>query len=357
MEVIKLNPDFEDLNNPQTIIYHVEKLQKSLKAENKSKRLFKVKSANEWIEEAKITPIPQMLFGELWHEGEISILFADSNLGKSILAVQIADSISKGKAIAGFTLEAEKQTVLYFDFELSSKQFEVRYSIKNEVEKIFENHYSFDENFKRIEFNIDAEIPTESAFENYFNDSLEQSITETGARILIIDNITYLKNETERSKDALPLMQYLKKLKNKYQLSILILAHTPKRDLSRPITQNDLGGSKMLYNFADSCFAIGQSHTDINLRYIKQVKARNTAIIYDTENIAVCQIQKSFNFLEFEFVGVGTEREHLKEITEKDRESTIEKTKELSQRGFSQRQISKELNISVGAVNKYLKAQ
>jgi RecA-superfamily ATPases implicated in signal transduction len=356
---IKLNPVFDDLINPleQPEVWnnHFDQLEQKRKEAEQNKGLFKVKTANEWLELAKTSPIPEMLFGEFWHEGEISILFSDSNLGKSILAVQIADSISRGEPIPGFKLEAKKQPVLYFDFELSAKQFEVRYSIRNEAQKVFENHYSFDDNFKRIEINPDAEIPTESTFENYLNQSLEQSIIETGAKILIIDNITYLKNETEQAKHALPLMRYLKDLKSKYGLSILALAHTPKRDLSRPITQNDLGGSKMLYNFIDSCFAIGQSNTDKSVRYIKQIKARNTAIIYDTENVIVCQINKPYNFLAFEFIDFGAEREHLKQITEKDRESLIEQVKELSEKGHSQRSISKELSISLGAVNKYLK--
>lgn len=318
MESIKLNPQFDDLQKPETFINHVEELQKELEDKKQDKGLFKVKTANEWIQQAKTTPIPEMLFGEFWHENEICILFADSNLGKSILAVQIADSISRGEQIHGFKLEAQRQPVLYFDFELSAKQFEVRYSVKSEGQKVFEQHYTFDDNFKRIEINPDAEIPTETSFENYLNQSLEQSIIETGAKILIIDNITYLKNETERAKDALPLMKHLKSLKSKYGLSILALAHTPKRDLSRPITQNDLQGSKMLYNFVDSCFAIGQSNTDRSVRYVKQIKARNTAMIYDTENVIVCQIDKSYNFLSFEFLDFGAEREHLKQISDTD---------------------------------------
>lgn len=355
MEAKKITPNFDDLHNPleqpETIIRHIEELEQKRKEAEENKGLFKVKTANEWLELAKTSPIPEMLFGEFWHEGEICILFADSNLGKSILSVQIADSISKGQQIQGFKLEAKKQTVLYFDFELSAK----RYSIKNEAQKVFENHYSFDDNFKRIEINPDAEIPTESTFENYLNQSLEQSIIETGAKILIIDNITYLKNETERSKDALPLMKYLKALKSKYGLSILALAHTPKRDLSRPITQNDLGGSKMLYNFIDSCFAIGQSNTDKNLRYIKQIKARNTAMIYDTENVIICQIDKLYNFLAFEFIDFGAEREHLKQLTEKDHESKILEALELKKQGLSNVQIAKQFGVSEGAVRKWIK--
>lgn len=355
MKPVKISPKFEDLQQPETFLNHVQEIQKELEVKKQNKGLFKVKTANEWLELAKTTPVPEMLFGEFWHENEICILFADSNLGKSILAVQIADSISRGEQIQGFKQEAKKQPVLYFDFELSAKQFEVRYSVKSETQKVFEQHYRFDKNFKRIEINPDAEIPTESTFENYLNQSLEQSITETGAKILIIDNITYLKNETERSKDALPLMKYLKALKSKYRLSILALAHTPKRDLSRPITQNDLGGSKMLYNFIDSCFAIGQSTTDKNIRYIKQIKARNTAMIYDTENVIVCQLDKPYNFLAFEFLDFGAEQEHLRQITEKDRESKISEAFELKKQGLSNVQIAKQFGVSEGAVRKWVK--
>ena len=229
---------------------------------------------------------------------------------------------------------------MYFDFELSDKQFENRYSLK------FEQHYTFDDNFIRVEINSDAELPENKSFEDYLNQSLAQSIEQTGAKVLIIDNITYLKTETEKAKDALPLMKYLKALKSKYELSILALAHTPKRDLSKPITRNDLQGSKMLINFCDSSFAIGESQKDKNIRYLKQIKQRNTEQIYDAENICICQIDKPFNFLQFEFLNFGNEFEHLKQYTDKDKENVNDKVIELKQQGKSFRDIGHELNIS-----------
>lgn len=326
-----------------------EQLLKQGNEAKESKGLFTVKTASRWIEQAKTRPIPQMLFGELWFEGELCILFADTNLGKSILAVQIGNSISKGEQIRGFKLETPKQPILYFDFELSDKQFENRYSIK------FEQHYNFDNNFIRVEINPDATIPEAQTFEDYLNHSLERSINETGAKVLIIDNLTYLKNETEKAKDALPLMKHLKALKNKYGLSILALAHTPKRDLSKPITRNDLQGSKMLINFCDSSFSIGESHSDKNLRYLKQIKQRNTEQIYDAENVCVCQIDKPLNFLLFEFVNFGKEWEHLKQHTEKDKENLNEKVSELKQQGRTLREIGVELGISHMKASRILK--
>ena len=113
-------------------------------------------------------------------------------------------------------------------------------------------------------------------------------------------------------------MKELKYFKNKYNLSLLILAHTPKRDLSKPITRKDLQGSKMLINFCDSSFALGESSADKGVPYIKMIKARNTEIIYDSENVCVCNINKPSNFLQFEFLNFGSEIQHLKVVSEKE---------------------------------------
>jgi len=321
-------------------------------ADSEQKGLFTVRTATRWMEEASARPIPKMLFGELWFESELCILFADTNLGKSILAVQIGSSISRGEAVPGFRLEADRQKVLYFDFELSDKQFEARYSVN------YERHYAFSENFLRAEINPESTLPDEfNTFEDFLNYSLEKAITETDARILIIDNLTYLKDETERAKDALPLMKHLKALKSRYGLSILALAHTPKRDLSKPLTRNDLSGSKMLINFCDSTFAIGESSQDKHLRYIKQIKARATEIIYDSENVCLCQIGKPGNFLQFEWVNYGTEREHLRQPTEQDKEQRTGEALELRKQGFSNIAIGKRLSVSEGAVRKWFKAE
>jgi hypothetical protein len=276
--------------------------------------LLEVKTANNWIEQASKRPIPRMLFSEFWYEQELCILFADTNVGKTILAVQIADSISCGRSIPGFKLETMAQKVIYCDFELNDKQFQGRYSHN------YGEPYVFSDNFLRVEINPDAVFPEDASFELSLSNAIESVIIETGAKILIIDNITYLRHENERAKDALPLMKHLKMLKNKYNLSLLVLAHTPKRDLTKPLTRNDLQGSKVLMNFCDSSFAIGESSSDSSFRYIKMIKVRSTEHIYDSYNIIVCQITKPDNFLHFNFLHLDSEYKHLKTVTERDRE-------------------------------------
>jgi len=309
-----------------------------------SNNQFIIKTANEWIEDAKARPKPKMLFGELWHENEICILFADTNLGKSILAIQSGVSIASERSTCGLKNEVVAQKVLYFDFELSDKQFENRYSTN------YSEHFQFPSNFIRAEINDAFMCNNIVDFEKEFIKSLETTIIEENIKVIIIDNLTYLKNETEKAKDALSLMKELKTVKNKHNLSMLILAHTPKRDSSKPLTKNDLSGSKMLINFCDSAFAIGESSKENGLKYIKQIKQRNTEQCYGAENVILCQIEKTNSFLQFSFVDFGKEYEHLKtvEIVSKDDRNDL--ILELHNQGKSKVLIAEELKISEGTV-------
>lgn len=317
---------------------------------NKATKMFVVKTARQWIEEAKNKPVPKMLFGTLWFEGEICILFADTNLGKSILAVQIADSLTNGKPIYPFHLETPPQKVLYFDFELSDRQFVNRYS--EQENGCYTNVYDFNENFLRVEINRDNDsFDFLNDYENSIIKSIEKTIEENDAKILIVDNITYFKSDNEKAKDALPLMKQLKTIKEKYQISILALAHTPKRAFAKPLTKDDLQGSKMIINFADSAFAIGDSYQAKNLRYIKQIKERNAGKVYDSENVCVCEVGKSGNFLGFNFLNYGIEAEHLIVKSNISKIEEAEIVQQFIKEGKTQREISENTGFSLGKVN------
>ena len=313
--------------------------------------LFCVRTANTWLKSANKRAIPKMLFGKFWYEGELCILFADSNLGKSILAVQIANAISTGDSVNPFDCEAGKQPVLYCDFELTEKQFEARYSVD------YTNHYEFNEKFYRAELNPDSDMPPGfKDFDDYLSACLEKSIVQTGSRVVVIDNLTYLRSENEKAKDALPLMKHLKALKTRYNLSILALAHTPKRDMTLPITRNDLQGSKMLMNFCDSAFAIGESMQEKSRRYLKQIKQRNTGQVYSETNVCICEITKPSNFLQYEFTGYGIEADHLRKQTRSLLPEQATEALRLRETGLTLREIGDLMGKSFQQVDRLIKA-
>ena len=286
-----------------------------------------LKSANQTIEDASKRPDPEQLYLELWYEGEVCCLFADSNLGKSIFAVQMADEI------------ALKHKVIYVDCELSDKQFQLRYCNPETNER-----HIFPDNLVRAEVNPYA-IGAEN-YEDAIIRDIEAAAEKTGTKVIIIDNLTYLCNSSDKSVDAGIFMMKLMALKKKKDLSLLIIAHTPKRDLSSPITQNHLAGSKKLYNFFDSVFAIGMSAKDRNLRYVKQVKVRAGAFRYDAGNVLVYEIEKTNGFLRFNFREFATEEEHLRHRETPEVNDNEARILELSKQGLSCRKIADQVGRS-----------
>ena len=149
-------------------------------------------------------------------------------------------------------------------------------------------------------------------------------------------------------------MIQLNNLKKRYELSILVLAHTPKRSLDCPITSNDLAGSKRLYNFFDSVFAIGKSAQDSGLRYVKQLKVRYGTYSYDADNVIIYEIEKVDAFLQFVQRGYSTEKEHLKKLGDNESCQRDSQILQLSQSGKSVREIASQVNCGKSTVSRII---
>ena len=87
----------ENSNNmgPQPEFELNEQTQAAIKSDFKVRRLFTTKNGREMLESEEVCEAPQCLFGHLWHEGETALMFGERSVGKSVLAVQIADSITR----------------------------------------------------------------------------------------------------------------------------------------------------------------------------------------------------------------------------------------------------------------------
>ncbi|MBX3294169.1 MAG: AAA family ATPase [Acidobacteria bacterium] len=295
------------------------------------------------------------LLGRFWAEGDLAVLFSDTGAGKSILATQIAQSVASGVAIGGFDLDVASQRVVYFDLELTREQFDRRYSNDDpNAPAKFPFHRNFIRSQPRAYHQLPEDFGTETEF---ITDSIVRLVRFTEASVVIIDNITWLNNSSQTGNAASRIMKALARIRREYGLSILVLAHTPKRYAAWPFTLNDLQGSKMIANFADSVFALGRSRLGADVRYLKCLKQRNTPAEPD-DRVATLRIRKDACWLGMEFENLTDERDHIGWMTspkEPEKMMLIEKCIELRKLGFSQRQISERLGVSAPTVHRCLK--
>lgn len=292
-------------------------------------------SVNKWIEIGKGLANPIYFFFRMIVQFEINIIFSAANTGKSLLLVQIAEEI------------ARTEKVLIVDCELSTKQFQMRYTnLENGTAHIFPD------NFLRAE--IDPELLDDVALEDAIFDSVEQAAKD-GIKVICIDNLTFICTDAEKAEVTIKFMRRLIKLKKKFDLTLIIVAHTPKRDASKPITRDDLSGSSKLMALVDNALAVGVSAKDSQLRYVKTVKFRDDEYPYPAEKVALYKIEKDDCYTHFHYIGRDDEREHLRQ---KNRETMLEDMQEcldLQAKGLTLKQIEAETGISKSTVHRRIK--
>lgn len=323
--------DLPATESPVTDI--IEEVEKAKRAPKKA-GVLSIRTANEWIEEEFNKPDPKTYFYGLIIQYENTVLFASSNVGKSILAVQIAEDI------------ARTEKIYYIDLELSAKQFQQRYTDK-ETKEI----HIFPSNFIRAE--VDPELIGGVDLEQEILDSIEE-VAKNGTKFVIVDNLTFICHDAEKSAQASEFMMKLIRLKKKYNLTTIVIAHTPKRRGYEPITQDDLAGSSKLISFFDAGIAMARSAKDNNLRYLKQVKVRSSEYVYDSDNVIVYDLVQPHGFLHFEVHGYAKEEAHLNHGDPADDTDEILDILRLQKSGNSLREIAKALDISLGKVQRRL---
>ena len=289
---------------------------------------FHVERMNQCIDDAHQLPPLVSLYPDIVLEGDLSIIFGQSGIGKTIFAMQIARYIAEsGKRL------------LYVDCEMTPRQLGNRYETPN-----------FPPTFLRAE--MDREHPAEDVLKG-----IEEVAVANHVEVVFIDNITALGQSLDRSADAGALMASLNTLKKKYNWTLVVLNHVPKMFSGNvPLSLSAMQGSAKINQLIDDAIGLAQSCIDSNLVYVKQCKWRNGELTMGADHVAVYERCKDEDGnLGFISRGFGTEQEHLSIENSNEREEMKARVRELSNKGMTQTAIANQLSISQSKVSRLLK--
>lgn len=289
---------------------------------------FLVEPMNKCINEAHLLPPLVALYPDIVLEGDLSIIFGQSGIGKTIFAMQIARYIAENG-----------KRVLYVDCEMTPRQLGNRYETAN-----------FPPTFLRAE--MDRERPAKDVLKG-----IEEVAVANHVEVVFIDNITALGQSLERSSDGGILMASLNSLKKKYNWTLVVLNHVPKMFSGNvPLSLSAMQGSAKLNQLIDDGIGIAQSAIDSNLVYVKQCKWRNGELTMSADHVVLFERRKDkYGNLGFVSRGFGTEQEHLSIESGNDREEIKARVRELSATGMTQTAIAEQLGISQSKVSRLLK--
>ncbi len=288
------------------------------------KDLTRLRKANECIIAAKLMRPPDRLFDDFWRSGELAMLFGPQGTGKSILAVQMAEAIARGCGIDGFAMTGKRQKVLYVDLRLSEKQFGQRYATDGK-------QYKLSENFYHDRPNADEDLCK----------WLREKIREHGFRVVVIDDLSAVRQTFDGTRETLKLMRELKRLKDELDVSVLVIASSQEQRKGEIISEAHLLRSRVLCDAADSVFAIGVHAGNADYRYLIQTRSLSGPMKWHAGNGPVCSIKVSDEGL----LGMAFDERFVAEMDEETREM-ICTVKWGIDAGASYREIADELGIS-----------
>jgi len=206
---------------------------------------------------------PQALFDAFWREGELAMLFGEPGSGKSLLAVQIADAITRGTTLLYPQLPVKRgQKVLYVDLVLSEKQFAARYS---------------DHKFEGGLFRC-APLDGEDLFE-----WTAAMIARHRFKVVVIDDLSFVARTDDGTRETLALMYDLRQMTRETGVSILVLADSYPLVFGSNAPERGLRRSRVLCGVSDSVFAIYNGK-------VIQTRTRTDELVWNQRNLLGCRI-------------------------------------------------------------------
>ena len=294
-------------------------------------------------------PAPSTLWHGLWNEGEIACLFGDPNIGKSLLANQIANEAA-----------AMGHQVLYVDFENPDIHFHSRYTSK---EGAFAGNYG---NIRYVGLRFDTAHSASYTIEQKFQ-AIQDAILVHRTPVVIIDDISHILpvKFSERSQSIL---HQLRHLAQNWHVAVLVLAHTRYHRPDTPLSITHLAGSREFSFAFDSIFALGKVTNElpatdgealVPTHYIRQFKARAAAITYDEDHVMRLHLNKRPGMeLAFQIIdSFGIEAQLITPSHLYPDSEILTQILQLHIQGLSLRQIATQLSISPSFVFRTISRQ
>ncbi|MFZ1700275.1 MAG: AAA family ATPase [Pyrinomonadaceae bacterium] len=217
----------------------------------------RLKRANDVFEHGLVPP--PLLFDEFWREGELAMLFGPAGVGKSLLAVEVADALARGRPLKGLRMPTTRRNVLYVDLVLSDAQFGLRYSCEGSRAKM--RRYKFSTQFFR-----DRPKPGSNIAE-----WLRRLVVRDKINVVVIDDLSIVSQSNDGTRETLELTRTLRQMTHELGISVLVLADSLPNVYAKDADEHDLRRTRILCAHADSVFSLSPVN-DTKMRHLIQTR-------------------------------------------------------------------------------------
>ncbi len=216
---------------------------------------FQIRSIDQVFDEGEQAPERKRIFGDFLRQQTNSLIFSNTNYGKSLLAFQVAVNAATGQSFADcepFRNECSPMRVLLGDFEMDSKT-------------LFDRHAPAWQNYDKVLLQKNLivlhENPDAKAeFGSYLLERIEAAALASNAELVIIDNLTKVCPDLLKADEVSVVIDTLRRIRQKTGASFLIVGHTKKSLPTVAIDENSYYGSAHIANFFTEIFYLDKTN-------------------------------------------------------------------------------------------------
>ena len=229
---------------------------------------FKVLNAGEFMKEE--FPATEYLIEDMVGKGQIAVIGGDTGVGKTWVGLQIAYSLSSGVSLFGH-FKVKKTPTLLIQFENENDDIRKRLELMKPYFVKKACNTDFLKDFLVCPMDVNMEI----FVDNWKR--IEETLIKTGYRdgVLIVDNMyTSTDKNIQDNNDFKELMKIVHRVRKKYNLTIILIAHANKGvQEQKDLHFDQLQGGKVMASMVSNITQIHSSTTSVDLRVMKITKA------------------------------------------------------------------------------------
>ena len=220
--------------------------------------------------ESTFVKMPEPIIEDLFFEKDIMGLAGGTNVGKSVMSLQLSTCLALGVPFLGFRIPKPRK-VMHVQFELKDESFKqlIERTAMHFVDKYPVEAERFDQNLSILS----------SGQNNVFTDKWEEmdaNLTFDPCDVLVVDNLyTSTNKNVSKNDDVMDLLRTMVNMKNKHQVAILMVSHHKKLGEVSPLDVSMMLGGSAYTNHLDGIVQLASSTRMPGLKVMKITKVRS----------------------------------------------------------------------------------
>ena len=214
--------------------------------------------------------MPEPIIDDLFFKKDILGIAGGTNVGKSVISLQLATCLSMGVPFLNFRVPKARK-VMHVQFELKDESF--TQLLERTAGRVL-NDYPVEAGRFEKNFRILSDGQRDVFADKW--EAIDNNLTFDPCEVLVVDNLyTSTDKNVSKNDDVMDLLRTMVNLKNKHKVAIVMVSHHKKMGEASPLDVSHMLGGSAYTNHLDGIVQLASSSRMPGLKVMKITKVRS----------------------------------------------------------------------------------